>query len=88
MVSDEVKQLAEEVRDKLRELIGSEKFVEVYQSVRKGLKHKRDSRKQAQKVIAAVDPERHAKRKQRMAAKHRDHKRRKITAMKMGRWMR
>uniref|UniRef100_K3XDN4 Uncharacterized protein n=1 Tax=Setaria italica TaxID=4555 RepID=K3XDN4_SETIT len=88
VVSDEVKQLAEGVRDKLRDLIGSEKFVEVYQSVRKGLKYKRDSRKQAQKVIAAVDPERHAKRKQRMAAKHREHKRRKIMAMKMGRWMR
>ncbi|CAO2203839.1 unnamed protein product [Urochloa humidicola] len=88
VVSDEVKQLADGVRDKLRDVIGPEKFVEVYQSVRKGLKQKRDSRKQAQKVIAAVDPERHAKRKQRIAAKHRDHKRRKIMAMKMGRWMR
>ncbi|CAO2170436.1 unnamed protein product [Urochloa humidicola] len=88
VVGDEVKQLAEGVRDKLRDVIGPEKFVEVYKSVRKDLKQKRDSRKQVQKVIAAVDPERHAKRKQRIAAKHREHKRRKIMAMKMGRWMR
>lgn len=88
MVSDEVKQLAQGVQNKLRDLIGSEKFVEVYKSVRMGLKQKRDGRKQAQKIVAAVDPERNAKRKQRMAAKHREHKRRKIMAMKIGRWMR
>ncbi|ONM29242.1 ARM repeat superfamily protein [Zea mays] len=88
VVSDEVKQLAQGVQNKLRDLIGSEKFVEVYKSVRMGLKQKRDGRKQAQKIVAAVDPERNAKRKQRMAAKHREHKRRKIMAMKIGRWMR
>jgi len=88
MVSDEVKQLAEGVQGKLRDLIGPEKFAEVYRSVHKGLKQKRDSRKRAQKIIAAVDPERHAKRKKRIAGKHREHKRRKIMAMKMGRWMR
>ncbi|GJN18548.1 hypothetical protein PR202_gb05720 [Eleusine coracana subsp. coracana] len=84
---DEVKQLAEGVRDKLRDLIGVEKFVEVYNSVRKSLKEKLESRKQSAKVIAAVDPARHAKRKLRTAAKHREHKRRKIMAMKLGRWM-
>ncbi|XP_062230251.1 uncharacterized protein LOC133927941 isoform X2 [Phragmites australis] len=88
VISDEVKQLAEGVRDKLRDRIGVEKFVEAYNSVRKGLKQKRESRKQAQKIIAAVDPARHAKRKLRAAAKHQEHKRRKIMAMKMGRWMR
>ncbi|KAF8670965.1 hypothetical protein HU200_050235 [Digitaria exilis] len=88
VVSDEVKQLAEGVQGKLRELIGPEKFVGVYRGIQKGLKHKRDSRKQAQKIIAAVDPERHAKRKKRISDKHREHKRRKIMAMKMGRWMR
>ncbi|EES00968.2 hypothetical protein BDA96_03G215700 [Sorghum bicolor] len=88
VVSDEVKQLAQGVQNKLRDLIGSEKFVEVYKSVRMGLKQKRDGRKQAQKIVAAVDPERHAKRKQRIASKHREHKRRKIMAMKIGRWMR
>ncbi|WVZ69932.1 hypothetical protein U9M48_018646 [Paspalum notatum var. saurae] len=88
VVGDEVKQLAEGVRNKLRDQIGADKFVEVYKRVRMGLKHKRDGRKRAQKLIAAVDPERHAKRKRRIAAKHREHKRRKITAMKIGRWMR
>ncbi|CAD6233132.1 unnamed protein product [Miscanthus lutarioriparius] len=86
--SDEVKQLAQGVQNKLRDLIGSEKFVEVYKSVWMGLKQKRDSRKQAQKIVAAVDPERHAKPKRRMVAKHQEHKRRKIMAMKIGRWMR
>ncbi|KAJ1284067.1 hypothetical protein BS78_03G175200 [Paspalum vaginatum] len=88
VVSDEVKQLAEGVRNKLRDQIGADKFAEVYRRVRMGLKHKRDGRKRAQKLIAAVDPERHAKCKRRIAAKHREHKRRKITAMKIGRWMR
>jgi methyl coenzyme M reductase gamma subunit len=71
--SDEVKQLAEVVRDKLRDLIGMEKSVEVYNSVRKSLKEKRESRKQSEKIIAAVDPARHAKRKLRIAAKHQEH---------------
>uniref|UniRef100_J3L1D9 Uncharacterized protein n=1 Tax=Oryza brachyantha TaxID=4533 RepID=J3L1D9_ORYBR len=88
VISDDVKQLADSVRDKLCDLIGTEKFVEVYNSVRKGLKQKRDSRKQSEKLIAAVDPARHAKRKLRIAAKHREHKRRKIMTMKMGRWLR
>ncbi|KAL6615458.1 hypothetical protein ACP70R_037728 [Stipagrostis hirtigluma subsp. patula] len=88
VVSDEVKHMAEGVRDKLRDRIGVEKFVEVYNMVRKGMKQKRESRKQAEKIVAAVDPERHAKRKLRVSAKHREHKRRKIMAMKMGRWMR
>lgn len=88
VISDEVKQSAEVARDKLRNLIGVEKFVEVYNSVRKDLKAKRESRKQAEKLVAAVDPARHAKRKLRIAAKHRDHKKRKVMAMKMGRWLR
>uniref|UniRef100_A0A453EZ34 HTH arsR-type domain-containing protein n=2 Tax=Aegilops tauschii subsp. strangulata TaxID=200361 RepID=A0A453EZ34_AEGTS len=88
VISDEVKQSAEVTRDKLRDLIGVEKFVEIYNSVRKDLKAKRESRKQAEKLVAAVDPARHAKRKLRMSAKHREHKKRKITAMKMGRWLR
>uniref|UniRef100_A0A0D9V2B9 Uncharacterized protein n=1 Tax=Leersia perrieri TaxID=77586 RepID=A0A0D9V2B9_9ORYZ len=88
VVSDDVKQLADSVRDKLSDLIGTEKFVEVYNSVRKDLKQKRESRKQSEKLIAAVDPARHAKRKLRIAAKHREHKRRKIMTMKMGRWLR
>uniref|UniRef100_A0A0D9YB09 Uncharacterized protein n=1 Tax=Oryza glumipatula TaxID=40148 RepID=A0A0D9YB09_9ORYZ len=88
VISDDVKQLADSVRDKLCDLIGTEKFVQVYNSVRKGLKQKRESRKQSEKLIAAVDPARHAKRKLRIAAKHREHKRRKIMTMKMGRWLR
>ncbi|KAF0916337.1 hypothetical protein E2562_005936 [Oryza meyeriana var. granulata] len=88
VISDDVKQLADSVRDKLCDLIGTEKFVEVYNSVRKGLKQKRESRKQSEKLIAAVDPARHAKRKLRIAAKHREHKRRKIMTMKIGRWLR
>uniref|UniRef100_A0A0E0C3V8 Uncharacterized protein n=1 Tax=Oryza meridionalis TaxID=40149 RepID=A0A0E0C3V8_9ORYZ len=88
VISDDVKQLADSVRDKMCDLIGTEKFVEVYNSVRKGLKQKRESRKQSEKLIAAVDPARHAKRKLRIAAKHREHKRRKIMTMKMGRWLR
>ena len=50
-----MKQLAQGGQNKLRDLIGSEKFVEVYKSVWMGLKQKRDGRKQAQKIVAAVD---------------------------------
>lgn len=88
VISDEAKQLAEGVQNKLRDLIGADNFAKVYNRVRMSLKQKRDGRKRAQKLIAAVDPVRHAKRKQRIAVKHREHKRRKMTAMKIGRWMR
>lgn len=83
---DEVKQIAAEVRDKIRDVVGVDNFVQVYNQIRKSLKRKRESRKQAAKVLEVVNPMRHAKRKIRIAAKHRAHKRRKIMNMKMGQW--
>ncbi|XP_077215224.1 ARM repeat superfamily protein [Tasmannia lanceolata] len=83
VIADEVKQLAEEVRDSIRGILGVEKFVQVYNLIRKNLKAKRDKRRQEEKLIAAIDPVRDAKRKLRMAAKHKANKRRKIMTMKM-----
>ncbi|XP_020264631.1 small subunit processome component 20 homolog isoform X1 [Asparagus officinalis] len=83
IVSDDIKQLAEEVRGNVRDIIGVDNFVQVYNEIRKKLKGKRDKRKYDQKLLAVVNPMRHAKRKLRLAAKHRAHKKRKITAMKM-----
>ncbi|KAJ3705626.1 hypothetical protein LUZ61_009331 [Rhynchospora tenuis] len=86
VISEDIKRLAGEVRDKIRDVIGVDNFVRVYNQIRKSLKRKRESRKQAEKVLAVVNPTRHAKRKIRIASKHREHKRRKIMGLKMGRW--
>lgn len=84
---DDMKQLAQEVCDRLREMLGIQTFVQVYSEIRKTLKAKRDKRKQEEKIMAVVDPMRNAKRKLRIAAKHRAHKKRKMMTMKFGRWM-
>ncbi|MCD9558563.1 U3 snoRNP protein [Datura stramonium] len=87
VISDDVKQMAEEVRGSISNVIGMQSFVQIYSHIRKNLKTKRDKRKQEEKVIAVVNPMRNAKRKLRIAEKHKAHKKRKMMAMKMGRWM-
>ncbi|XP_031478045.1 uncharacterized protein LOC116249069 [Nymphaea colorata] len=84
--TDEAKYLAEELRDSIRGILGMEEFVRVYERIRKNVRIKRDKRRQAEKVTAVVNPMRSAKRKLRIAEKHRAHKKRKLTLMKMGRW--
>lgn len=84
---DDLKQFAQEVSESIRDIIGVQNFVQIYSQIRKNIKAKRDKRKQGEKVMAVVNPERNAKRKLRLAAKHRDHKKRKMMTMKMGRWM-
>ncbi|KAK1276802.1 hypothetical protein QJS04_geneDACA000746 [Acorus gramineus] len=88
VIPDDIKQLAEEARQSIKEVIGQESFLQLYNTIRKNQKEKREGRKQEEKVIAAVDPMRHAKRKLRISAKRQANKKRKITTMKMGRWMR
>ncbi|KAJ9555656.1 hypothetical protein OSB04_010270 [Centaurea solstitialis] len=56
VVSDDGKQFAQEVRDSIRDAIGVQNFVQVYSSVRKNLKTKRDKRRQGEKVMAVVNP--------------------------------
>ncbi|KAK4356825.1 hypothetical protein RND71_022435 [Anisodus tanguticus] len=87
VISDDVKQMAEEVRGSISKVMGVQSFVQIYSHIRKNLKTKRDKRKQEEKVIAVVNPMRNAKRKLRNAEKHKAHKKRKMIAMKMGRWM-
>lgn len=87
VISDDVKQLAEGVRGSISNVIGMQSFVQIYSHIRKNIKSKRDKRKQEEKVIAVVNPMRNAKRKLRIAEKHKAHKKRKMMAMKMGRWM-
>ncbi|KAG8377667.1 hypothetical protein BUALT_Bualt08G0056700 [Buddleja alternifolia] len=87
VVSDDLKQLAQEVSESMREIIGMQNFVQIYSQIRKSLKVKRDKRKQGEKIMAVVNPTRNAKRKLRIAAKHQAHKKRKMMTMKMGRWM-
>ncbi|KAJ8770561.1 hypothetical protein K2173_018052 [Erythroxylum novogranatense] len=87
LISDELKQLAQEVCESIRKTLGIQEFVQVYSEIRKSLKRKREKRRQEEKVMAVVNPTRNAKRKLRIAAKHRAHKKRKIMSMKLGRWM-
>uniref|UniRef100_A0A7N1A2N7 ARM repeat superfamily protein n=1 Tax=Kalanchoe fedtschenkoi TaxID=63787 RepID=A0A7N1A2N7_KALFE len=86
VIPDDVKQLASEVNQSMREALGIQHHVEVYNRIRKDLKAKRDKRKQQEKVMAVADPTRNAKRKLKLATKNKANKKRKIMTMKFGRW--
>ncbi|KAK7331457.1 hypothetical protein VNO77_25682 [Canavalia gladiata] len=87
VVTDEVKKLAEETCGEVENILGTQNFVQVYNLIRKNLKLKRSKRKQEEKLMAVINPVRNAKRKLKIAAKHRANKKRKIMTMKMGRWI-
>ncbi|RDY00034.1 Small subunit processome component 20-like protein, partial [Mucuna pruriens] len=87
VVTDNVKKLAEDTCGKLENILGTQNFVQVYNLIRKNLKLKRNKRKQEEKLMAVINPMRNAKRKLKIAAKHRANKKRKIMTIKMGRWM-
>ncbi|CAN8326706.1 unnamed protein product [Cochlearia groenlandica] len=89
IITDEMKQLAEEVRDSIRsKALGNQIFVEVYNEIRKSLITKREKRKREDKLMAVVNPERNAKRKLRLASKNKANKKRRVTSMKLSRWAR
>ncbi|KAL6505575.1 hypothetical protein OROHE_022954 [Orobanche hederae] len=87
VISDDLKQVAQEVSESIRDIIGVQTFVQIYSQIRKNMKAKRDKRKQGEKVMAVVNPTRNAKRKLRIAAKHQAYKKRKmdLTIIKLGR---
>nr|XP_043629943.1 small subunit processome component 20 homolog [Erigeron canadensis] len=87
VISDDVKRVAQEALNVIRDVIGIQNFNQVYNSVRSKLKTKRDKRKQGEKIMAVVDPMKNAKRKLRIAEKHKVNKKRKIMTMKFGRWV-
>ncbi|KAJ6777072.1 hypothetical protein OIU74_001113 [Salix koriyanagi] len=82
VVPDNLKQLAQEVCDRIRKAIGMENFALVYSNIRTNLKVRREKRKREEKVMAVTKPVQHAKRKLQVAAKNRAHKKRKIMTMK------
>ncbi|BBG99023.1 hypothetical protein Prudu_008586 [Prunus dulcis] len=84
--SENMKQLAQEISERVRNKLGVQNYVLVYNDIRKNLKAKRDKRKHEEKRMAVTDPMRNAKRKLRIAEKHRANKKRKMMTMKMGRW--
>lgn len=87
VLSDELKQLAEEVRDSIRDKsLGNKMFVEVYSEIRNSLRTKREKRKREDKLMAVVNPERNAKRKLRLASKNKANKKRRMTSLKLSRW--
>ncbi|XP_074320646.1 uncharacterized protein LOC141657349 isoform X2 [Silene latifolia] len=88
VVSDDVKTRADKVRQKIQETLGTQNFVQVYTQIRQSLGEKRQKRKRDEKVMAVINPDQNAKRKMRMSAKHQAHKKRKMIATKMARWMR
>ncbi|XP_010532760.1 PREDICTED: small subunit processome component 20 homolog isoform X2 [Tarenaya hassleriana] len=88
VISDELKQQAEELKDSLRDTLGMKIFEERYREIRERLKKKRENRKREEKVMAVVNPVRNAKRKLRLAAKNRENKRRRTMSFKMARFVR
>lgn len=86
-IADDVKQLAQEALETIRDTLGMNSFLQVYSHIRKSLKAKRDKRKQGEKVMAVVNPERNAQRKRRISAKNQANKRRRVTTMKMRKWV-
>ncbi|XP_065862754.1 uncharacterized protein [Euphorbia lathyris] len=87
VIPDDLKQVAQEICESIRNSLGIQNFVKIYSEIRKNMKVRRDKRKQEEKVMAVVNPTRNAKRKLRIAEKHKVHKKRKIMTMKMGRSM-
>jgi U3 small nucleolar RNA-associated protein 20 len=87
-ISDDVIQVAQDVCKSIQVDMGAQNYLQVYGQIRKNLKAKRDKRRQEEKIMAVVNPERNAKRKLRNAAKHRAHKKRKLITIKTARWIR
>ncbi|KAI8566257.1 hypothetical protein RHMOL_Rhmol02G0025800 [Rhododendron molle] len=88
VVPDDVKQLAQEALETIRDTLGMNKFALVYCLIRKNLKTKRNKRKQGEKLMAVVNPMQNAKRKLRISEKNRANKKRKVMSMRMTKWMR
>ncbi|KAG7592924.1 Armadillo-type fold [Arabidopsis thaliana x Arabidopsis arenosa] len=89
VITEELKQLAEEVRDSIRDKsLGSQLFVQVYSEIKKSMEAKREKRKREEKLMAVINPERNAKRKLKLAAKNKANKKRRIMSNKMDRWAR
>ncbi|ESQ34339.1 hypothetical protein EUTSA_v10009353mg [Eutrema salsugineum] len=89
VISPESKQLAEEVRDSVRDKsLGSQMFVQVYREVKESLEAKREKRKREEKLMAVINPERNAKRKLKLASKNKANKKRRMMSCKMARWSR
>ncbi|KAG5549083.1 hypothetical protein RHGRI_014451 [Rhododendron griersonianum] len=88
VISDDVKQLAQEALECIRDTLGMNTFAPIYTRIQKNLKEKRDRRKQREKLMPVVNPMRNAKRKRRIGDKNRVNKKRKVVTMKMIKWRR
>ncbi|KAG5385531.1 hypothetical protein IGI04_037001 [Brassica rapa subsp. trilocularis] len=89
VITDELEQLAEEVRDGIRDRsLGVQMFVKVYSEIKKSLEVKRQKRRREEKEMAVVNPERNAKRKLKVASKNKANKKRRMMRSKMDRWSR
>ncbi|RID46506.1 hypothetical protein BRARA_I03160 [Brassica rapa] len=89
VITDELEQLAEEVRDGIRDKsLGVQMFVKVYSEIKKSLEVKRQKRRREEKEMAVVNPERNAKRKLKVASKNKANKKRRMMRSKMDRWSR
>ncbi|KAJ4879704.1 ARM repeat superfamily protein [Raphanus sativus] len=89
VISHELKQVAEEVRDGIRDkILGVPMFVRVYSEIKKSLEAKREKRKREEKIMAVINPERNAKRKLKLASKNKANKKRRTMCSKLDRWSR
>ncbi|XP_057867600.2 uncharacterized protein LOC131074886 isoform X2 [Cryptomeria japonica] len=85
VVSGNLKLLAEEVLNHMKDIMGVEGFVQAYNLVRQKVKATHSKRKQTEKVSALVNPIRHAQKKRKLAVKRQAQKKRKVMKTRMQR---
>eukprot|EP00850_Spirogloea_muscicola_P021570 SM000254S08796 [mRNA] locus=s254:122773:139016:- [translate_table: standard] len=81
-VPEDLKVLAAEALEHVRELVGVPAFVEAYAKVRQGVMARRETRRAAAAVAVLVDPERAARQRGTLAVKRQAQNRRKVAEHK------
>ncbi|KAH9312456.1 hypothetical protein KI387_027491 [Taxus chinensis] len=85
VISGDLKLLADEVLDHMKDIMGVENFVQAYNLARQKVKATRNKREQVEKISALVNPVRHAQKKRKLAVKRQAQKKRKVMKTKMQR---
>eukprot|EP00850_Spirogloea_muscicola_P011766 SM000074S21676 [mRNA] locus=s74:346390:362774:- [translate_table: standard] len=84
-VPEDLKVLAAEALEHVREVVGVPAFVETYAKVRQGVMARRETRRAAAAVAVLVDPERAARQRGTLAVKRQAQKKRKVAEHKQKR---
>jgi hypothetical protein len=79
--SDEVRSIAENALNHIKEVIGTAEFVQAYNKVRQIAKDIREDRRRTKKLRVLVDPEGNARRKMKLNTKRQVQKKKKKRAI-------